>query len=280
MGDRTRIEWAEATWNPVVGCTKVSPGCAYCYAERIMSRRGWPRFRPDTARVQLMPHRLMEPLRWARPRLVFTCSMADLFHELVPDDYILQVFRVMQEADHHIFQVLTKRVERLATFSRRLGGLPRNVWVGVSAENQTWAERRLPLLMEVPAQTRFVSCEPLLGPMDLGRWLSSGSLHWVIVGGESGGPPARRLVEPCRGHAGSPSCAACQGTGWAPKQQALQWVRSLRDQCLAAGVPFFFKQWGGPRPDSAGRLLDGRTYDAFPPLGHPTRKIPEALRLA
>lgn len=280
MASRTKIEWTEATWNPVVGCTKVSPGCAYCYAERIMARRGWPRFRPGLARVALMPHRLEDPLHWARGRMVFVCSMSDLFHEMVPDDYIAQVFEVMAKARHHTFQVLTKRVERLLDFSRRWGRLPANVWVGASAENQFWAERRLPVLLAVPARVRFVSCEPLLGPIELRQWLLSGRLDWVIAGGESGGPSRRRLVEPCQPHPTGSPCTVCGGTGWVPKQEAIEWLRSLRDQCRDAGVPFFFKQWGGPRPESGGRLLDGSIYDAWPGPDGLTKKTLEALRLA
>ncbi len=264
MGVRTKIEWTEATWNPVVGCTKVSPGCAYCYAERILTRRGWPLFRPQVAMVRPMPNRLHEPLRWIRPRMIFTCSMSDLFHEAVPEDFILRVFEVMATAKQHTFQVLTKRAERLLAISQRTGPFPPNVWVGVSVENQAWANRRLPLLAQVSASIRFASCEPLLGPLDLQTWLLSGTLQWVIVGGESGGPPRRRLVESCPRHVERGRCSACDGTGWVPKQSALHWVRSIRDQCLAARVPFFFKQWGGPRPASGGRMLDGVLHDAIP----------------
>lgn len=189
LGTSTRIEWTEATWNTVVGCTKVSPGCAYCYAERILTRDGWPPFLPATARVDLRPERLQEPLRWRRPRLVFTCSMSDLFHEAVPEDFLLRVFQVIAQARQHTFQVLTKRPERLLQLVRRMDTLPPNVWTGVSVENQTWASWRPRILARVPAHVRFASCEPLLGPLDLRPWLSSGALQRVIVGGESGGPP-------------------------------------------------------------------------------------------
>lgn len=266
MGERTSIEWTEATWNPVTGCTKVSPGCAYCYAERITTRLGGPRFLPGLATVRLHPERLHQPLRWKRSRLIFTCSMSDLFHEAVPAAFLAEVFETMRSAHWHIFQVLTKRPERMRQFFEEWGDPPSNVWLGVSVENQRWANTRIPALLEVPARVRFVSCEPLLGPLDLSQWLGPYAVNWVIVGGESGGPSDRRLVEPCThpGAASSKACTRCRGTKWVPKVPALGWVRSIREQCQAAGVPFFFKQWGGPRPMSGGRVLDGGTGNALP----------------
>ena len=343
MGNRSRIEWTDATWNPVTGCSKISPGCANCYAERMAHRFGWtslPWTRDNAGQnVRLHPERLEEPLHWRKPRMVFVCSMADLFHEQVPFDYIAAVFGVMAAAPQHTFQVLTKRPKRALEFfhwidelaSRGLGSrwerlsycrreavrlgvkelpddvhadgadwpLP-NVWIGVTAEDQERADERIPVLVQIPATVRFVSCEPLLGPVDLAaagalgctcpdtelddgeveeRCLGtcvfyrhaldkSRRIDWVIVGGESG--PGARPMHP-------------------------DWVRSIRDQCQAAGVPFFFKQWGewlpndqeyGANPGDfdydrphvmvgnvamcragkrhAGRRLDGRTWDEMP----------------
>jgi protein gp37 len=271
VGQYTAIEWTEASWNPVTGCTKVSPGCAYCYAERITVRRGGQRFLPGHALVRLHPDRLLYPLRWKRPRMIFACSMSDLFHEDVPFSFIAEVLNVMKLAARHVFQVLTKRPDRMSEFVESWEEPPANVWVGVSAENQRWAETRIPSLLRVPASVHFVSCEPLLGPVDLSEWLRPGGLDWVIAGGESSGPPARRLVQPCSNcsrNGRKRVCSRCHGTGWEPKSESLVWVRELCDQCLRADVPLFFKQWGGPRPTSAGRLLDGRFREAWPsPIG-------------
>ena len=261
MSDGSRIAWTDATWNPVTGCSRVSPGCAHCYAERLSHRFGWTT-RPWTARhalanVQLHPDRLRQPLRWRHPRRVFVNSMSDLFHEQVPDAFLDQVFAGMALAPQHVFQVLTKRPRRAAAWwmdpvrcaritaavaalaERPLAAplpwpLP-HVWLGVSAEDQRRAAERLPILTALPAAVRFVSCEPLLGPVDLQPWLDR--LDWVIAGGESG--PGARPCDP-------------------------DWVRALRDQCAAAGVPFFFKQWGGPRPDPEPPLLDGRAWAEIP----------------
>ena len=243
MGDKTTIEWtrspdgtAGASWNPVAGCTKVSPGCDHCYAEAIATRfAGTPAY-PDGFAVTLHPDRLTQPLRWTRPRRIFVCSMADLFHADVPDDYIAQVFEVMALAPQHTFLVLTKRHARMRSLlSSRFDGDPLpNVWVGVSAEDQHWWDIRVPALLETPAAVRFVSAEPLLGP--IGPALMAG-LDWLIVGGESG--PHARPMDP-------------------------EWVRDLRDGAGDAGVPFFFKQWGGLRSKSGGRELDGRTWDQMP----------------
>lgn len=234
MGDKSAIEWTDATWNPVTGCTKVSPGCKHCYAERIALRlkaMGNPRYK-NGFEVTLHPDQLTLPLRWRQPRCIFVNSISDLFHEAVPDDYIRRVFDVMAEADWHIFQILTKRAERLASMSSQLPW-PSNVWQGVSVENSehTW---RISYLGKVPASVRFLSVEPLLGPIPQ---LPLEAIDWVIVGGESG--PDHRPVDPA-------------------------WVRSIRDRCLAAGIPFFFKQWGGNTPKSGGRRLDGRTWNQMP----------------
>lgn len=228
MADKTSIEWTDATWNPVTGCTKVSPGCKYCYAERIMERFGHQRFTD----IILHPERLDYPLRWRRPRRVFVNSMSDLFHEAIPDEFVQQVFEVMVRAEWHTFQILTKRAERLAELAPRLPWPP-NVWQGVSIEtNQyTW---RIAYLQRVPAAVRFLSVEPLLGPISD---LPLDSIHWVIVGGESG--PNHRSAD-------------------------AEWVRDLRDQCIRMHIPFFFKQWGGRTPKARGRLLDGRVWDEMP----------------
>src|SRR3954451_10129530 len=215
MGASSRIEWTEATWIPVAGCSKVSPGCAHCYAERISLRfgRSTGPWTPATAaeNVVLHPERVEQPLRWRRPRMIFVNSMSDLFHELVPLSFIADVFSVMAEANWHTFQVLTKRAERLAELAPRLDW-PGNVWIGVSVENNRWAHRA-DYLREVPAAVRFVSAEPLLGPVDQ---LDLSGIDWLIAGGESG--PHHRPVN-------------------------IQWVRELRDRCTEEGVAFFFKQW-------------------------------------
>ena len=234
MGDKSAIEWTDATWNPVTGCTKVSPGCKNCYAERLALRlraMGNPRYRNVFA-VTLHPDQLELPLRWRRPRRIFVNSMSDLFHEAVRDDFINQVFDVMKRADWHIFQVLTKRSRRLAALAPSLSWAP-NIWQGVSVENARYTQR-VRDLQTVPAAVRFLSVEPLIGPI---QDLPLTDIDWVIVGGESGGQ--RRPMAP-------------------------EWARNIRDQCRAADVPFFFKQWGGRTPKSGGRALDGRTWDDMP----------------
>ncbi len=234
MGDHSKIEWTEATWNPVTGCTKISPGCAHCYAERLSIRlkaMGVHRYR-NGFRVTTHPDVLSTPLRWRDARLVFVNSMSDLFHEQVPDEYIAQVFRVMEEAKQHTFQVLTKRSRRLAGLAPRLPW-PQNVWMGVSIESPRYL-LRLHDLLSVPAAVRFLSLEPLLSPIP---GLPLKGIDWVIVGGESG-----------------PGC----------RPMRAEWVREIRDHCLAAGVPFFFKQWGGRRKSQTGRRLGGRTWDQMP----------------
>jgi protein gp37 len=290
MGDRSAIEWTDATWNPTTGCDRVSPGCAHCYALDLAARLkgmgqaayqadGDPRTSGPGFALTLHPARLDIPLRWTRPRRVFVNSMSDLFHEAVPDEFIDQVFAVMAMASQHTFQVLTKRPERMRAWaqgwdengryrevgihdgvfgmhhgSRLSNGIYRpwplpNVWLGTSVENQTWADRRIPELLATPAAVRFLSMEPLLGPVDFanvtgrsdavyqwGRKALDG-IDWVIVGGESG--LVHRPVDPA-------------------------WVRSIRDQCADAGVPFLFKQWGGRTSKSGGRELDGQTHDGYP----------------
>ena len=186
MSERSRIEWTDATWNPVTGCTKVSPGCAHCYAEAVTLRfrRGGP-YLPGKATIRLHHDRLADPGRWRRPRRVFVCSMSDLFHEEIPWDYVTAVFDRMSRHSQHIYQVLTKRPERMAEYSARMDTWPAHVWAGVSVENQLWADRRIPLLTAVPAAVRFLSVEPLLKPVELSPYL--GGVHWVIVGGGNRG---------------------------------------------------------------------------------------------
>ena len=234
MGDKSAIEWTDATWNPITGCTKVSPGCKFCYAERLAARlqaMGNPRYRNGFA-VTLHPDQLTLPLRWSQPRRIFVNSMSDLYHEDVPDHFILAVFDTMVRAQWHTFQVLTKRAERLAELAPRLPWPP-NVWQGVSIENANYIWR-IEHLRKVPAAVRFLSLEPLIGPIPK---LPLEGIHWVIVGGESG-----------------PQCRPIDAA----------WVRDIRKQCMAARVPFFFKQWGGPTAKSRGRLLDGRLWDETP----------------
>ncbi len=241
MSQHSDIEWTDATWNPVRGCRKISPGCRNCYAETFAERfrdvPGHPYEQGFDPR--LVPEKLTEPLTWARPRLVFVNSMSDLFQEFVPDDYIAKVADVMLAANWHTFQVLTKRDERMGQLLQgrlQQAAQARHIWWGVSVEDRRYGLPRIANLRAISAAVRFLSIEPLLE--DLGMVDLTG-IHWVIVGGESG-PGAR------------------------PMEGA--WARLLRDQCAAARVPFFFKQWGGARKKQAGRQLDGKTYDAMPPL--------------
>jgi protein gp37 len=283
MGDRSSIEWTDATWNPVTGCSKVSPGCAHCYAEalalgRLAGKPGYPGlpWTPENAveNVVLRPDRLDQPLRWRRPRMVFVNSMSDLFHELVPYEYIRKVFNVMRSCDggvtvanghrrpRHTFQVLTKRPERMRELavSRRLGfdpaAPPENVWLGTSIENRQFVDRA-DHLRATPAAVRFISAEPLLGPLVPGEerfnigyhrgdygWtekniLDLDGIDWLIVGGESG--PDHRPIR-------------------------LDWVRDLHRHARDAETAFFFKQWGGRTPKAGGRELDGRTWDEMPAI--------------
>jgi protein gp37 len=241
MADNSKIEWTDSTWNPIRGCTKISPGCAHCYAETFAERFRGVKGHPyeQGFDLRLVPEKLAEPLRWSKPRMIFVNSMSDLFHEDVPADYIREVAGVMQTANRHTYQVLTKRADRLHellnTTLREQAMLPQ-IWWGVSVENRKHGFPRIDYLRDTPASVRFLSVEPLLE--DLGEVDLTG-IHWVIVGGES-------------------------GHGARPMERA--WVESIRDQCAAANVPFFFKQWGGVQKKKAGRMLDGRTYDERPVL--------------
>ncbi len=242
MSDRSPIEWTNATWNPVTGCTQLSPGCDHCYALRFAERFRGVRGHPyeQGFDVKLWPQRLNLPLSWAAPRLVFVNSMSDLFHDAVPELFIRNVFQVMEAASWHTFQVLTKRPKRMAQLAPTLPW-PRNVWAGTSVELDRYSWRANHYLRQVPAVVRFVSAEPLLGPLPS---LRLDHLHWLITGGESG--PRYRSIDP-------------------------SWVRDLRDRCGAAYVSFFHKQWGGGTPKEKGRELDGRTWDEYPRVPHEGR---------
>jgi protein gp37 len=238
MGLNSAIEWTEATWNPVTGCTKISEGCRHCYAERMALRlRGMGQ--PNYARgfkLSLHPQALRLPQTWKRPQMVFVNSMSDLFHEDVPLDFIQRVFDVMRQAHWHQYQILTKRAERLADLDSLLAWPP-NVWMGVTVERADYV-CRIDHLRRTHAAVKFLSLEPLLGPI---HELDLEGVGWVVVGGESG-PGARPMLP--------------------------EWVIGIRDQCVKARVPFFFKQWGGVNKKKAGRLLDGRTWDQMPQV-HP-----------
>jgi protein gp37 len=249
MSVKSEIEWTDSTWNPVRGCTKVSPGCAHCYAEVFAERfRGVPGHPYEQGfDLRLVPGKLLDPIRWRQPRMIFVNSMSDLFHEDVPDDYIDAAVFVMERANWHTYQVLTRRSDRLRALLRgrlrRAASAP-HIWWGVSVENRQVGIPRIDNLRRTGARVTFLSAEPLL--QDLGR-LDLQGIRWVIVGGESG-PGARPMKR--------------------------EWVLAIQRQCREQGVPFFFKQWGGVRKSETGRLLSGRTFDEFPPVlraGAPTR---------
>ena len=252
MGDNSAIEWTDATWNPVTGCTKITRGCDNCYAERFAERfrgtRGHPFERGFD--LTLRPERVSQPLSWKRPRRVFVNSMSDLFHKKVPIEFIDRVFDTMETADRHIFQVLTKRSSLMMGYlKRRYGGrsAPRHIWCGVSVEDHA-ATARIRHLQKAPVPIRFLSIEPLLGPVGD---IDLEGISWVIVGGESG-PKARRMEE--------------------------RWVLDIRDICEQKGVHFFFKQWGGRTPKSGGRQLKGLEHNAMPI--YPTKESDRAFQVA
>lgn len=239
MSQNSTIEWTDATWNPVRGCTKISPGCKHCYAETFAERfRGVPGHPYEQGfDLRLVPEKLAEPLKWRTSRFIFVNSMSDLFHPEVPDSFIVAVAEVMRLANWHTYQVLTKRSDRMVRLldsKLKFAANQQHIWWGVSVEDRKYGIPRSELLRKSCAAMKFLSVEPLLE--DLGRVKLAG-INWVIVGGESG-PGARKLEE--------------------------TWVRSLRDQCNAASVPFFFKQWGGVRKNQTGRVLDGQTHNEFP----------------
>lgn len=246
MSNNSAIEWTDATWNPVTGCTQVGPGCDHCYALRFAERfRGVPNHPYEQGfDLKLWPDRLDYPLKWKVPRRIFVNSMSDLFHKDIPDEYIRSVFDVMVKADWHIFQLLTKRSSRLASLGQTLPWRP-HIWAGVSVELNQMVSRA-DHLRRVPAHVRFISAEPLLGPLDD---LNLDDIHWLITGGESG--PKHRPCDP-------------------------NWVRSLRDKCITEGVAFFHKQWGGRTSKSGGRLLDERIWDGIPQMWLPDKKEAQA----
>ena len=234
MGAKSTIEWTESTWNPVTGCTKISPGCDHCYAERLSLRlqaMGQPNYAKGFA-LTLQPQALELPLRWKTPQVIFVNSMSDLFHKDVPLEFIQRAFDVMKRAHWHRFQILTKRSVRLESISSKLDWQP-NIWMGVSVENKDYMFR-INHLRNTNARVKFLSIEPLLGPLPD---LNLNGIDWVIVGGESG-PGARPMLK--------------------------SWVLDIRDQCQSEGVPFFFKQWGGTNKKKSGRVLENRTWDEMP----------------
>jgi protein gp37 len=234
MANQSHIEWTDATWNPLTGCDKISPGCKHCYAERMSARlkaMGQPNYR-NGFELTLHESAVELPLKWRKPRMVFVNSMSDLFHKDVPEEFILRAFDVMNRASLHQFQVLTKRSDRLLQLSPKINW-SENIWMGVSVESEPY-EFRIDHLRKTGARTKFLSLEPLLGPLP---GVNLEGIHWVIVGGESG-PGARRMEE--------------------------SWVLDVRDLCSEAKIPFFFKQWGGANKKKAGRVLEGRTWDEMP----------------
>lgn len=232
---QSSIEWTEMTWNPTTGCTKISPGCKFCYAE-IMTRRlkamGVEKYKEGFKKVKVHHDQLLIPFRWKKSKIVFVNSMSDLFHKDVPLDFIIKVFEVMNANPQHVFQVLTKRADRLFEVQEKLTWT-KNIWMGVSVESEKETDR-IDYLRKTNASIKFLSCEPLIGPLPD---LNLKGIDWVIVGGES---------------------------GWKPRPMDKDWVIDIRNQCMNSAVPFFFKQWGGTRKKETGRLLDGKTYDEMP----------------
>ncbi|HLW07085.1 MAG TPA: phage Gp37/Gp68 family protein [Marinilabiliaceae bacterium] len=235
---QSSIEWTELTWNPTTGCDKVSQGCKNCYAERMAKRlnaMGVEKYR-NTFKITEHPESLNEPYRWKKRKIVFVNSMSDLFHEKVSDEFILKVFEVMKDTEH-VYQILTKRAERLLDFDKNVlkGRWPYNVWMGVSVEDKRVLDR-IDYLRQTGAQVKFLSCEPLIGPLEN---MNLENIHWAIVGGESG-PKSREMKS--------------------------EWVLDIKDQCEKADVRFFFKQWGGTNKKKAGRKINGKTYDDMPDM--------------
>jgi len=240
----TKIEWVQngagtqgKTWNPISGCSKISRGCKYCYAERmakrLAGRYGYPEDEPF--RVTIHPERTTQPLKWSKPLMIFLCSMSDFFHKDVSDDYIFQILKIIRQCPHHTFQILTKRSNRMLTIDRRIKQWPSNTWLGVTVEGRDY-KKRIDYLRLIDGPVRFLSCEPLLE--DLGE-INLHGIDWVIVGGESG-PKARPM--------------------------RLEWVTKIRDQCLAKKVPYFFKQWGGTNKKATGRKLEGKEWNQMPKI--------------
>ena len=234
MGVTTNIAWTESTWNPVSGCTQVSPGCDNCYALELAERFRGTKAYPNGFDITLRPHRLNDPFKWKKPSRIFVNSMSDLFHKDIPKDYLAKIWDVMVHADHHIYQILTKRPHRMRVHLEKYGfGIPGHIWLGVSAENQKMWDSRVPELLRIPAAVRFVSAEPLLEHIDMGNTYG---LHWVIAGGES---------------------------GYKRRPMAKDWVRSIRDQCVSSETAFFYKQGSALKPGQDNEL-DGRTWEEVP----------------
>lgn len=235
MGQRSKIEWTEATWNPATGCSKLSRGCLNCYAEkfakRFAGRYGYPKDNPF--QVTLHPNRMSKPLKWSKPHKIFVCSMGDLFHENVPENYIFEILNVIKRCPNHIFQILTKREKRMYEISQKIGCWPNNVWLGVTVEGKECVNR-IDSLKKINATIKFMSCEPLLE--NLGKIHLQG-INWVIVGGES---------------------------GYKARTMSPEWAISIRDQCLKENIPYFFKQWGGANKKKAGRCLEGKEWNQMP----------------
>ena len=243
----SEIGWTTHTWNPVTGCTQVSPGCDNCYAMAIAENKRGTKAFPDGFDITLRGHKLLEPLTWRDPALVFVNSMSDLFHAGIPTDFLAGIWNTMLKADRHIYQVLSKRPHRAARVIQEMRlPLPEHIWIGTSIEYQTLAESRIPALLSIPSAVRWLSCEPLLGPLDLAEYLPD--LEWVVDGGESG--PRRRPAD-------------------------YSWFRSIRDQCATAGVPYLHKQ-GNHRYPGRDRELDGRTWDEYPSVHHPALEAARA----
>jgi protein gp37 len=262
----TSIRWTTQSWNPVSGCEAVSPGCAHCYARALAEKkRGTPAF-PNGFDLTLRPHKLREPLRLKTPSLIFVNSMSDLFWDQVDDVYRDKIVDVIEQTPQHLYQVLTKRHENLLRYSRRRK-LPPNFWAGVTVEDQKRADARIETLSQVDVPIRFLSVEPALSLVDIRRWVEGkdntfggNGIQWAIWGGESGlhlTDPKTRLLR---------SCAIRDENGWASNPDKAAWPRALRDACVANGVPFFFKQWGGIRPTSAGHDLDGKRWEQYPTI--------------
>jgi len=253
--NKTQIEWTDSTWNPSTGCTKISSGCKNCYAERLCQRlrkMGSPKY-ANGFKFAIHPEELKRPLQWRRPRMVFVNSMSDLFHEEMPDGFLADAFDVMEQADWHAYQILTKRPQRMADFIREYGRVPDHVWMGVTVEEAAF-KNRIDVLRKLPCRIRFVSFEPLIG--SVGQLDLSG-ISWGIVGGESG----------------------CNR-----RPMRAEWAREIRNQAVAQHVAFFFKQWGGVTAKSGGRVLDGRVWDEYPAVFMPERqlgkrKIPRSLQM-
>jgi protein gp37 len=247
LGDKSPIQWTDATWNPSTGCSKVSPGCKNCYAERLASRlkKMGNRKYKNGFRFTLHKNAIELPLRWSRPRKIFVNSMSDLFHESMPPDFLTNCFKVMEKADWHVYQILTKRPDRMLSFAEDYGEVPDHIWLGTSVELAMY-KSRIEILKQIPAKVKFISFEPLLGP--IGEVDLTG-ISWAIVGGESG--PNHRSIERA-------------------------WVREIRRTCKNQGVAFFFKQWGGRTPKSGGRILDGREWNEYPMIGNGGMDLPIA----